>query len=593
MNFDALTLAAICAELQQQITPGRVQQVLLTGPHSLGFELYTQGTRRYLLVSAAVDDPRVHLVSDKLRRGPQTETPLLLLLRKYARDALLAEVRQPDPAERLLELHFSHREHGATTLVIELIGRFTNLLLLNEGGTILDCLVRVPPGARGGRTLLSGRPYVHPPRPEKLPPLDDGEADYYARLARVPEAEGLLSKALVAQVAGISPAQAQEIAWRATGDAAAEASAAALPALVNALQELWLPVRTGAWSPGVWLRDGRVVGCSPWVAHSQGEFAPRPGMSAAVEEAAEQKGPAAPVHGDAWAVQRRAVADLIRKASARLARQISAAEADLPAPGAADTLRTHAGWLLALHHTIAPGQTELVVATDSDEESDSRGDSTGAQLVIPVDPTVPPVEQAQALFRKAAKLERAAAVVPVRRAQLEADREYMAQLETDLAMAQSQPEIAAVRAELAAANLLPPQPQGKKQPRPPRMGPRLFLAPDGSRILVGRNARQNDELTFDTAKPADTWLHVRGAPGSHVLVQARGNGDPSAQTLLLAAQLAGYYSSLRDENAVDVIFTKKRLVNRVPGGRPGQVILRGEETLRVPAQLPAELAEVE
>ena len=117
MHFDALTLACITAELNTTICPGRIQQVLRVDEHALGCEVYTPGTRHQLLLALAPSAARVQLVSHKLRRGVDGETPLLLLLRKYARGALIAAIEQPDPTERVLRFQLEHAEVGATMLL--------------------------------------------------------------------------------------------------------------------------------------------------------------------------------------------------------------------------------------------------------------------------------------------------------------------------------------------------------------------------------------------------------------------------------------------------------------------------------------------
>ena len=165
MQFDALTLAAVTHELRETLLGGRVQQAVLPDANSVGLEVYAQRQRRYLLLSAEPGAGRVHLVTGKLRRGVEKESPLLLLLRKYVRDAILDAVTQPDPTERVLELTFDHPGHGVTTLVAEPMGRLSNLFLLNPARMILECVHRVRPGEHALRVLLPGRPYTPPPPP--------------------------------------------------------------------------------------------------------------------------------------------------------------------------------------------------------------------------------------------------------------------------------------------------------------------------------------------------------------------------------------------------------------------------------------------
>jgi predicted ribosome quality control (RQC) complex YloA/Tae2 family protein len=588
MHFDALTLAAVVHELRETLLGGRVQQVVLPDAHSVGLEVYAQRQRRYLLLSAEPGAGRVHLAADKLRRGVEKESPLLLLLRKYVRDAILDAISQPDPTERVLELTFDHPGHGVTTLVAEPMGRLSNLFLLNPARVILECVHRVRPGApRGGsplagaaqRVLLPGRPYMPPPRRgasgARLPPWDDGRPDYAARLAAITEQSGPLWRAIADTIAGASPSLAREIAWLATGDGNAPAQTATVPGLRAALQTVWSPLQSGEWSPGVILEGGRAVGYAPYVVHFRPGYAPRPSISAAIAEATATGAVGdGPVTHDAYAALRSQTTAQIARARRRVERQAAAAAGDLPDPDAAARLRVEAEWLLALSSHVAPGQTELVVELGE-----------GEPLRIRLDPARSPVEQAQAKFKRAGKLDRAAEFVPTRRARLDADLAFLDQLATDLALAENQPEIAAVAAALAGSGLLPQRPTQAKVARP--AAPQLLrvYSPEGFEIVVGRNAVQNDYLTFTVANAADLWLHVRDAPGSHVVIRSGGRPVDDA-TLGIAAQLAAYYSKRRGDRAVPVAATQKRFVTRVPGGRPGQVYLRDETTLTVSAVLP-------
>jgi predicted ribosome quality control (RQC) complex YloA/Tae2 family protein len=576
MHFDAITLAAVAAELNEVVTPGRVQNVVLPDERSIGLEIYGNRQRRYLLASAHPQASRVHLVEHKLRRGVEKTSPLLLLLRKYVRGGLLESVEQPVPYERVLFLRFEHPEHGSTTLVVEPMGRLSNLLLLDAGDIILDALVRVPPGSNPLRVILPRRPYTLPPPQQKLSPLDNGDPGYYDQLRRALNTDAPLWKALVANVEGVSPTLGREIAWRATGDANTSARAVDALPVVQALQEIWCLPQNGDWEPGVVADDqGKIIAFAPYELHFLGTFYPVDGISQAVEQFFGAQERDAAGTKDPYAGLRNNVAALIRRSEERVQRQLAGLAEDEPAPGEPERLRVQAEWLLALASQIEPGQEVLTVELED-----------GKSLTIPLSSSLSPVEQAERWFDRAAKLERAAQVIPERRRRLEADLAFLAQLRTDLALAGSQPEIAAVQEELRNAGFLRQRAKHRAQ-KPGRdvAKPMRFVSPDGFTILVGRNARQNEIVTFQEASGDDLWLHVRDVPGAHVVVRCGGQVAPP-DTLHMAACLAAYYSSKQGEKAVPVAVTRRRFVTRMAGGRPGQVHYRNEETLTVPAELP-------
>lgn len=573
MHFDALTLACVVAELQRDLCPGRIQQVLLVDAHAIGFEIYTPGVRHQLLLALQPGTARVHTVSYKLRRGVEKDSPLLLLLRKYARGALLVAVEQPDPTERVLRFALEHPEHGATTLLVELIGRQPNAILLNPAGRILECLHRLS-ASDAGRSVLPGQHYVAPPALARLSPVDNGDDDYYTRLAQIVAQPGPLWKALVAGVAGLSPTAAREIAWRAENAAIGEG--VAVLAVVQALQELWAPLHRGGWKPGIIEEEGAVVGFAAYPVHFRGRFVEQPSMSAALERYYAEANAARAI--DAYAAQRGQVLAQVKRALTQLERRLAALDGDEPPPGAAEALRTQANWLLALGGQIEPGETTLVV------------DVGNETLHIALDPLLSPVEQAQRMFKRAAKLARAAEIIPQRRAELLADRELLEQLALDAQRAANQPELAAVVEELRAAGFLRQANQRTPRVKGVGGGPLRFRTARGSEILVGRNARQNELVTFKLARPHDLWLHVRGAPGSHVVLRAPAS-PPDERDVVIAAQLAAYHSSLRGERRVDVIVVERRWVSRAPGGRIGQVLVARERVISAAAEMPEEVEE--
>ncbi|MFZ1756581.1 MAG: NFACT RNA binding domain-containing protein [Caldilineaceae bacterium] len=576
MHFDALTLAAVAAELNTTIRGGRVQQIILPDPHSVGMEIYADRQRHYLLLSAHPQASRVHLSGQKLRRGVEKETPLLQLLKKYVRGAILVAVDLPVAFDRLLALRFDHPQHGSTTLLAEPMGRLSNLLLLDAGDQILGVLKRVIPGENAQRVLLPKRPYVLPPSQDKLPPLDNGQPDYYPRLSALLAAGGRLWRCLMDGIGGISPTLAKEIAWRVTGATDGNAEVGQVVATIAALQELWGLPASGGWTPGLALDEEEgLTGFAPYELHLADDFLPTETVSQAIARFYDQAERDAAGSADAYAGMRNGVAVLIRQAEERVARQLAAIEAEEPEADEPAHLRTQAEWLLALQSQVQPGQQMLVVPLGEEES-----------LTIRLAENETPVEQAERMFDRAAKLERAAVIIPKRRAQLEADRDYLAQLQSDLSLAENQPEIASVREGLREAGYLRQRPGRTLKVAPDRSKPLRFLSSEGFAILVGRNARQNEIVTFDEAGPDDLWLHVRDVPGSHVVI--RSGGQPvSDETIQAAAQLAAWHSSLRDERGVAVAVTPRRFVTRAAGGRPGLVHMRNESTLVVDGVLPS------
>jgi predicted ribosome quality control (RQC) complex YloA/Tae2 family protein len=231
--------------------------------------------------------------------------------------------------------------------------------------------------------------------------------------------------------------------------------------------------------------------------------------------------------------------------------------------------------ILAYAHQITPRQSELVAEW-------LPGDPP---LRIALDPELSPSENAQSYFRRYRKAQRGSTEIPAQVAQVESEEGYLDQLAQDLAMAEDRPEIDAVRAALTQAGYL----SSKRKPLSSAAArPRRLASPDGFTVWVGKNALQNDSLTFRQAAPHDLWLHARGAPGAHVIVQSEGRPVPE-RTVEWAAALAAYYSRGRDDTQVAVDVVERRHVRRLKGGRPGQVVYRRERTLRLAPQPPLDV----
>lgn len=563
MYFDALTTAAVADELQSKILGGRVQEALLLDELSIGLEIYAQGRRHYLLASAHPQHDRVHLVEQKLRRGPDATSPLLLMLRKYVRGGRVADVQQP-PFERILRLRLSHPE-GDTTLIVETMGRHANVILVNEAGEVMDAVKRVGP-QMSRRTVLPGQAYAPPPPRSGLPPSDLTELGLRKLLTEAGEEnpKTKASRALVRGLQGTSPLLAREIVFRATGSAATRAAdVSQIAPLLDAFRDLFAHLWECCWEPCLAYEDGEIIAFAPYPLRQYSDCRPASGISAALADYFENLlGP------DSYAAARRRAEQAIEKARRRVQRKHAALERSLPDTGRAGQLRLKGEMTLAYAHTVRPGQTELLALVDPNDPP----------LRIALDPQLTAVENAQRYFRRYDKAKSAARSIPSRLAQANMEMRYLDQLATDLSLASNRPEIAQVEEALIQDGFMPPR--KKPAQKMPRSRPLSVESSDGFQIVAGRNSRQNEEVTFKRAAPNDLWLHARGVPGGHVIIKNGGRPVPE-RTLRQAAALAAYYSRNRHETYVDVAYLERRRVRRARGKHPGLVTYQSEQTIRV------------
>jgi predicted ribosome quality control (RQC) complex YloA/Tae2 family protein len=566
--MDAITLAAVRRELDETLTGGRVQAALQPDEHSLALEIFRDGRRHWLLLSADARAPRAYLLDEKARRGVERDAPFLLLARKRLRGARLTGVIQPG-WERLFYLSFSHPAQGESVLAAEIMGRWSNLVLNDGQGDVLASLRHFERSERSRRIVRPGHPYQPPPPQARKLPIDlVREADVARMLHQTPAGKPVW-RALVAALAGLSPLAAREIAFRATGDALADVSHPNLtPAGLAGVLDWFrsLPIQ-GGWAPTVALDESaQPAAFAPYELTHLGNLTPYRSISAAARQYYD-----ATLGGDSYAGRRKQALALLAQARKKLlGRRASLGE---QAVGEVDVarLRTSGHWILAYAWQIKPGDAELLA--DTGEET----------LHIPLDPTLGPSENAQAYFARYHKKKRAAEKIPALLAEVDRDLAWLDQIESDVRLADNTPQIEELREALLASGLVS-EPKGKR-PKPPRSQPIRITTPEGFEVVIGRNALQNERVTWKMAGPDDIWLHAEGVPGSHAIIRAAGREIPD-EVIEQAAAWALWHSQARDSAKAPVIVTRKRHLRKIKGGRPGQVRVLQHRSITVPPQKP-------
>lgn len=572
MFYDTLTMSAVRDEMVEHLLEGRVQRVVRPSRHALGLEIYA-GERYQLLISAESRAAHMFLAEEKLRRGTETPSPLQLLMRKYVRGARLRALVQP-PFERILRLTFEGAQ-GEVVLVCEIMGRLSNVILLDANDVIMGAVKPVPASVNPYRAILPEEPYVPPPPQDKENPLHLTPT----LMQEIVEEEtgDYLWRRLVQGVFGISPLLAREIFYRATGtvDPDFDLRWEHYRVLVAVTLDLMRLPETHDWSPCV-AYEGEGEGRQPAV-YAPYELTHLPdrekvaSISVAISRVLKAR-ESLDAYREVRARLHRLIDDQVERYEGRLASlqasRISDEElARLEAKGNA---------ILAMIYSIQPGQQELVV--DLSQFSTDLNDASDEPTAIRLDSALSPAENAQKFFEEYKKKKAAGRKVPrlIRRTKM--DLAYLKQLRTEVDLAEDRPELDEVKERLEEAGYLPPDKKTRSTGQV--RSPIRVRSEDDMLILVGRNSRQNDEVTFREAAPDDIWLHAHDVPGSHVVIKS-GGAEVSEETLRLAARLAAYYSAARQRSRVQVDYTERRHVRHIRGGRPGMVTYRQEETIVV------------
>jgi predicted ribosome quality control (RQC) complex YloA/Tae2 family protein len=582
MSFDALTLSAVRDELEPLLSGARLQKIVLPDQLSLAAEAFVPGAgRTNVLLSAHPEQSRVQRIPSLPARGFERDTPFSLMIRKYLRDARIRTIRQPR-LERVFELDCEQRDasgqHYRVVLIVEAMGRRSNLVLVDEQGVILDAARRTPPSRNARRPVLPHLPYVAPPPQDRLFP-EDVSAERLA--AEAADSAGSLARFLSDRLAGLSPVSGRELAFRATGSVGAPIVEADWARVADVALRFLGTVDTHEWQPTVAFDGDRPLEYAPYgLTHLEAggaRLARYDAISAAMDAYYAGLAEAGPARrGDLLAAERRALLAPIDRASETTERRNAALAHQLDNGQVLREPLRRAGELILTHQvSLAPGATELVVDGER----------------IELDGTLSAVDNAQAYFARYRKAREAEERVP---ALLEAGRQraaHLADLRTLVELADGMESVRALRREVGAAAALGKptisEPKVLKRGSRPKTasklsGPHRRIAlGDGWEVLVGTSAAGNAHVTFDLAESEDLWLHARGVPGSHVILRTHGSTPPNA-VVERAAQLAAYHSAARTSSAVEVDVTLKRYVKKIPGGLPGLVRYENERTVRVP-----------
>lgn len=570
MNLDGLALRTLVAELDARLAGARVDRIFQPDKLRLLLWLRQPGEDISLLLSANPDGAGAWLPT-RVPENPAVPPAFCMLLRKHLEDGRIARISQHG-LDRIVTIAVDVRgERGLIVtkeLILEIMGKHSNLILVQDG-MVLDAIRRIGAAVSRFRQVLPGRPYTSPPG-EPRDDLFQTPADRFVAALRANHGGLALTKAIIAAAEGIGPLTAKETAWRAglpadmtVGDLDDKDAAA----LTEAVASLIAPLTAGESQPTVALAaDGRkLLAVAPFRPEHLGgnDLRPFQSLSAAVEFATN-------FHGQPENPEKIALQKLVAGELARLTRKANAVAADLAAAEEAETYRRYGDILMANLQAIPVGAKETALA-------DFYGESDSSVITIPLDPSLSPLANARRFYSRYNKAKRARETLV---GQLAAGREETAYLET-VAVALEQAVTAndadEIRQELAQAGYI--KEKSKRRPPPPS-APLSATTPDGTAILIGKNNRQNDLVTFKQAQPDDLWLHTKDIPGSHVILKC-GSREPAPEAIAAAASLAAFFSKAKASATVPVDYTRRRHVKKPAGAKPGFVIYDHQKTVYV------------
>ncbi|MDE7222955.1 MAG: NFACT family protein [Acetatifactor sp.] len=561
MAFDGVTIAAIVKELNDTCLGGRLYKIAQPESDELLLTVKTANGQRRLLLSADASLPLAYL-TERSKPSPMTAPGFCMLLRKHLQNGRITAVSQPG-LERIIHIDVEHLDEMGDlchkTLIVEIMGKHSNIIFCSGDGMILDSIKHVSGLVSSLREVLPGKPYFVAQTQDKLDPLTCEQEQFLQSVSSRPVP---LHKAIYQSYTGISPILAQEICHRSGLDGDNPTAAFSPQELEKAFQvfrEMMDQVRRGDFSPAIAYTGGQPAeyAALPLTLYGGGKDTLRPydSISALLEHYYAEKNTLTRI--------RQKSVDLRRIVQTVLERNVK--KYDLQLQQIKDTekrdkYRIYGELINTYGYNVPEGSKSM----------EALNYYTNEMITIPLDPEKTPAENAKRYFDKYGKLKRTYEALSALTEEVKAEIEHLESISTALDIALQEEDLVQIREELAASGYIHKRSGGKKEKVTSR--PFHYVSSDGFHMYVGKNNYQNDELTFKFASGNDWWFHAKGMPGSHVVVKCEGADTLPDRTFEEAAKLAAYYSKGRGQEKVEIDYIQKKHVKKPSGAKPGFVV---------------------
>lgn len=563
-TVDFTTLTAACYELRSQWVPGRTEQVYQRDRSSIALCLRTLKAKGWLTISWHPQAARI-CMGDPPPRTPDTFTFSDQLRHQLSGFALVA-IEAIAPWERVLDLQFARRPGDPATwhLYVEIMGKYSNVILTDADNLIVTAAHQVSNTQSSIRTIQTGQPYELPPKlTATSPSLSEPQERWIERVSLV---SGAIQRQLLKSYRGLSPVLVRSMIQSANLDPEQSTESLNQSDWQNLFQywQEWLKiisVSPAQFQPG-WTDHGYTV--MGW-----GLVSPTPNIQTLLNSYYT-----AELNQQEFAQLRHQLSQKLSNLLDKLRQKASTFEERLQQSDTADEHRQQADLLMAYLHLWEPGMKKISLL---DFE-------TNKPVTISLSPEKNAIQNAQAFYKRHQKLKRARYAVEPLLKEVQEEIQYLEQVEAALTQidAYSTPEdlqtLQEIREELISQKYLE-APAQRSRDLPDASQPYRYQTPSGFELLIGRNNRQNDLLTFRTAGDYDLWFHTQEIAGSHVLMRLQAGSVPEDADLQFAADLAAHYSKARQSDQVPVVYTQPKYVYKPKGAKPGMAIYKQERII--------------
>lgn len=558
MAFDGITVAALVQELRGTLLDGRINKIAQPEADELLLTVKTPKGQKRLYISASASLPLIYLTGEN-KPSPLTAPNFCMLLRKHINNGRITDISQPK-LERIIHFDIEHLDELGDlckkTLIVEIMGKHSNIIFCDEKGTVIDSIKHVSAQMSSVREVLPGRKYFIPDTMEKQDPLHISKEEFLQTLFEKPVP---LGKALYTSFTGISPVAAEEICYLSgieSGITSKDLPPDTCTHLYNQFTIYFDQVKEGAFTPVIYYNGNEPAefSCLPLTHYDNLAKKEFPSVSLVLHTYYALKNTITRIRQKSQDLRR-----VVQTALERNRKKYDLQNRQLKDTLKRDQFKVYGELIHTYGYHLEEGAKEL----------EALNYYTNETVKIPLDPTMTPQENAQRYFNKYNKQKRTFEALTDLIKETEDEITYLESISNSLDIARSEDDLIQIKEELTASGYIRRKFTKKKVKIKSR--PLHYISSDGYHMYVGKNNLQNDELTFDFAGGNDWWFHAKGAPGSHVIVKTNGDELPD-RTFEEAGRLAAYYSKNRGNDKVEIDYVEKKHVKKPSGAKPGFVV---------------------
>lgn len=575
MALDGLVIHCIVNELNKKLLGGKIDKVYQPENDEVVLHIRNNKENFKLVLSCSASNPRVYLANNYKKENPINAPMFCMLFRKYIQGGNIVNISQIG-FERIIKISVESfdelKEKTTKDIIIEIMGRHSNIILTHSlDNKIIDSAKRIPPSISRVRQILPGHNYVLPPEQDKLNPIDEVSLNLF--VDTLTSFNGPIFKAIYSKFLGVSPVIAKEICFRANIDENTlidEISSNDISKVYKEFHNLFKFINDNIYNPSMIIDESidKVLdfSCINLSQFSNLSIINDDSISKILENYYATKDIKDRIH------QRSS--DLRKSISIKLDRlynKLNKQEKELIESENAEIYKIKGELITSYIYMIEKGIKSVEVANFYDPEYKN--------ITISLNPNFTPSENAQKYFKKYNKMKTAKKEIT---SQIEITKEeinYLENIILSIENCENLAELMDIREELSKVGYLRAKNNSKKETKLTTK-PHEFISSNGFKILVGKNNKQNDNLTLKIASNEDIWMHTKNIPGSHVIIKTEGKEVPD-ETIFEGAMLAAFFSKSKMSSQVPVDYTKKKNVKKPNGSKPGMVIYETNSTIYV------------